>query len=193
MALEADLLAGRDTAGLGLHIADCFFHRTCSPRVAWTRDGGYGSRSPAACVELDRLADPPPVHLAVRPRAHQLSSQPDSFRRYHGSDLLRHFDIAEGDSDIDRHESRARHGLALGLASQSVLASRGHVVRASPGDQLGLGARGRSEAFSPRSGRRAVKLLRVLSRIALLSVVAAAFVGSTRIYGGSLRAPLLSP
>lgn len=38
-----------------------------------------------------------------------------------------------------------------------------------------------------------MKLLRVLSRIALLSVVAAAFVGSTRIYGGSLRAPLLSP
>ena len=38
-----------------------------------------------------------------------------------------------------------------------------------------------------------MKLLRVLSRIALLSVVAAAFVGSTRIYGGSVRAPLLSP
>jgi Domain of unknown function (DUF4405) len=46
MALEDNLLAGRDAAGLGLRVADCFFHRTCYPRVARTRDGGYGFRSP---------------------------------------------------------------------------------------------------------------------------------------------------
>src|SRR6266404_7278137 len=107
MALEDNLLAGRDAAGLGLRVADCFFHRTCSPRVARTRDGGYGFRSPTACLELDRLAEPPLIRRAIRPRAHQLPSQPESFRRRHRRDLLRHSDIAEGDSDVVRRASRA--------------------------------------------------------------------------------------
>ena len=64
MALEDNLLDGRDAAGLGLRAADCFFHRTCSPRVARTRDGGYGFRSPAVCLELDRYAEPPPIRRA---------------------------------------------------------------------------------------------------------------------------------
>jgi hypothetical protein len=38
-----------------------------------------------------------------------------------------------------------------------------------------------------------VKLVRVLSRLALLSLAAAAFVGLTGIYGGSVRVPLPSP
>jgi hypothetical protein len=38
-----------------------------------------------------------------------------------------------------------------------------------------------------------VKFLRVLSRIALLSLVAAAFVGLTEIYGRSVRSPLPDP
>ena len=72
------------------------------------------------------------------------------------------------------------------------------------GDQLGLGARGRTEDFVPLGresagkipplpGRRAVKLVRVLSRLALLSLAAAAFVGLTGIYGSSVRSPLPDP
>ena len=38
-----------------------------------------------------------------------------------------------------------------------------------------------------------MKLVRVLSRLALLSLAAAAFVGLTGIYGGSARPPLPSP
>ena len=38
-----------------------------------------------------------------------------------------------------------------------------------------------------------VKVVRVLSRVALLSVVAAAFVGLTALYGGSVRIPLPNP
>jgi hypothetical protein len=38
-----------------------------------------------------------------------------------------------------------------------------------------------------------VKLVRVLSRTALLSLVAGAFVGLTGIYGGSAQAPLPNP
>jgi hypothetical protein len=38
-----------------------------------------------------------------------------------------------------------------------------------------------------------VKLVRVLSRLALLSLAAAAFVGLTGIYGGSVRPPLPDP
>jgi hypothetical protein len=38
-----------------------------------------------------------------------------------------------------------------------------------------------------------VKLVRVLSRLALLSLAAAAFVGLTGIYGGSVQLPLPSP
>ncbi len=38
-----------------------------------------------------------------------------------------------------------------------------------------------------------MKLVRVLSRLALLSVAAAAFVGLTGIYGGAVRAPLPNP
>jgi hypothetical protein len=38
-----------------------------------------------------------------------------------------------------------------------------------------------------------VKLVRVLSRLALLSLAAAAFVGLTRIYGGSVRLPVPDP
>jgi hypothetical protein len=38
-----------------------------------------------------------------------------------------------------------------------------------------------------------VKLVRVLSRLALLSLAAAAFVGLTGIYGGSVRPPLPNP
>ena len=34
MALEDNLLAGCDAAGLGLCVADCSFHRTCPSRVA---------------------------------------------------------------------------------------------------------------------------------------------------------------
>ena len=40
--------------------------------------------------------------------------------------------------------------------------------------------------------RRALKLVRVLSRIALLLLAAAALVGLTHIYGGSVRRPLPS-
>src|SRR5258708_3347124 len=137
---------------------------------ARTRDGGYGFRSPTACLELDRLAEPPLIRHAIRPRAHQLPSQPESFRRRHRRDLLWHSDIAEGDSDVDRHESRAGHGLALGYPSQPVLAGCGHSVGVSPGDQLGLGAPGRREGSPPRPGRPAVKSVRVLSRLALLSL-----------------------
>ena len=43
------------------------------------------------------------------------------------------------------------------------------------------------KVFAPRPGRRAVKLVRILSRLALLSLVAAAFVGLTDTYGGSVR------
>jgi len=129
---------------------------------------------------------------SARARINYLS-QPESFRRRHRRDLLRHSDIAEGDSDVDRHESLAGHGLALGYPSQPVLAGRGHSVGVSPGDQLGLGARGRTEGFPPRPGRRAVKLVRVLSRLALLSLAAAAFVGLTGIYGDSVRPPVPNP
>jgi hypothetical protein len=38
-----------------------------------------------------------------------------------------------------------------------------------------------------------VKLARVLSRLALLSLAAAAFIGLTEIYGGSVRPPLPNP
>jgi len=38
-----------------------------------------------------------------------------------------------------------------------------------------------------------MKLVRVLSRLALLSLAAAAFVGLTKIYGDSARPPLLYP
>jgi hypothetical protein len=38
-----------------------------------------------------------------------------------------------------------------------------------------------------------VKLVRILSRLALLSVAAAAFVGLTEIYGGSGQAPMPDP
>lgn len=38
-----------------------------------------------------------------------------------------------------------------------------------------------------------MKLLRVLSRIAILSLAATALVGLTQIYGGSVRSPLPSP
>jgi len=38
-----------------------------------------------------------------------------------------------------------------------------------------------------------VKLLRVLSRLALLSLAAAAFAGLTRIYAGSVRPPVPDP
>ena len=193
MALEGNLLAGRDAAAFGQRVTDCSFHRTCPPRVARTRDGGYGSRSPTVCLELDRLAEPPLIRRAIRPLAHQLPSQPDSFRRRHRRNLLRRPDIAEGDSCVDRHESRAEHGLALGYPSQPVLGDRAHSVWVSPGDQLGLGARSPTEAFQARPGRRAVKLVRLISRIALLSLAAAAFVGLTGIFGGSVRPPLPNP
>jgi hypothetical protein len=38
-----------------------------------------------------------------------------------------------------------------------------------------------------------VKLVRVFSRLALLSLAAAAFVGLTGVYGGSVRVPLPNP
>jgi hypothetical protein len=38
-----------------------------------------------------------------------------------------------------------------------------------------------------------VKLVRVLSRLALLSLAAAAFVGLTGLYGGAVRPPLPNP
>jgi hypothetical protein len=44
--------------------------------------------------------------------------------------------------------------------------------------------------FPPGAGRRAVKLVRVSSRLALLSAAAAVFVGLTGFYGGSVRSPL---
>jgi hypothetical protein len=193
MAPEDDLLAGHDAAGVGLRVADGFVHRPCSPRVARTRDGGYGSRSPVACLELDRLAEPPLIRRAIRSCAHQLLSQPESLRRCYRRDFLRHSDITEGHPGVDRNESRAGHGLALGYPSQSVLPVRAPPRGLSPGDQLGLGARGRREAFPPRPGRRAVKLVRVLSRLAVLSLAAAALAGLTGIYGGSTRSPLPNP
>jgi hypothetical protein len=193
MALEDNLLAGRVAVGFGLRVADGFFHRTCAPRVARTRDGGHGFRSPTAFLELDRLAQPPLVRRAVRPRARQLPSQPESFRRRHCRDLLGHSNISEGDSDDDGQGRCAGYGLALGYPSQPVLAGRGHAVRVSSGDQLGMGARGRTEGFPPRPGRRAVKLVDVLSRLALLSLAATAFIGLTGIYGGSVRPPLPNP
>jgi hypothetical protein len=193
MALEDNLLAGRDAAGFRLRVADCSFHWTCSPRVARTRDGEYGFRSPTACLELDRLTESPLIRLAIRPRAHQLPSQPESFRQRHRRNFLRHSDIAEGDSDVDRHNSRAGDGLALGRPSQGLLGGGGHAVWVSPGDQLGLGARGRTEGIPPCPGRRAVKLVRLLSRLALLSLAAAAFVELTGIYGGSARPDLPDP
>src|SRR6187399_2841246 len=84
-----------------------------------------------------------------------------SHERGESSDLLRHSDITEGDSHVDRHESRDKHGLAPGYLSQPMT--------------------------SPRSGRRAVKFLRLLSRLALLSLAAAIFVGLTGMYGGSVH------
>jgi hypothetical protein len=45
----------------------------------------------------------------------------------------------------------------------------------------------------PLPGRLAMKLLRVLSRIAILSLAAAASIGLTQIYGGSVRFPLPGP
>src|SRR5262249_387787 len=142
---------------------------------------------------------------AIRPRAHQLPSQPLSFRLCHCRDLLRRRrDIAEGDSDIDRYERRAGNGLALGCPSQPVLGGRGASVSVSPGHQLGVGAPRRTEAFvpfgrehpgktPPVAGRRAVKLVRALSRIVLLSLLAAAFAGLTAIYGRAATLPLPNP
>jgi hypothetical protein len=193
MAPEDSLLAGCDAAGFGLRVADCSFHRTCRPRVARTRDGGYGFHSPSVFLELDRLAQPPVLRFAVRPRAHQLPSQSESFRCRNSRDLLGRFDIAKGVSSVDWHEGRAGHGLALGFPAQSLLAACNDAVRVSSCDELRLGARGRRAAFRPRTGRRAVKLVRVLSRIVLLSLAAGAFVGLTGLYGRSIRTPLPDP
>src|ERR1051326_1889667 len=101
MALKDNLLAGRDAAGLSLRVADGYFHRPCTPRVARTGDGRHGSSSPTACLELDRHAEPPPIRRANRPLAYQLLSEPESVRRRHRRDLFRHSHIAEGDSDVD--------------------------------------------------------------------------------------------
>lgn len=149
MALKDDLLAGYGASRLGLRLAGCCVHRTCSPRMARTCDGRDGFRSPAACLELDRHAEPPLIHRAILPLTYQLPDQPDSFRRRHRRDLFRHSHIAKGDSDVDRHERCAGNELALGSASQPVLAERTHPVGPSSRDQLGLGARGHSEAFRP--------------------------------------------
>src|SRR5262249_9547405 len=76
---------------------------------------------------------------------------------------------------------------------QRLLGDRTHSVRLSPGDQLGLGPRGCTEALSPLPGRHAVKLFRLLSRIALLSMVGAALAGLTGIFGDSVRTALPNP
>jgi len=53
--------------------------------------------------------------------------------------------------------------------------------------------RGRTEDPPPLPGRRTMKFVRVLSRLALLSPGAAAFAVLTGIYGGSVRPPLPNP
>src|SRR5262245_35145747 len=122
---EDHLLAGRGAARLSLCLADRFLHWTVASRVVGTCDGGHGTRSSAVRLGLDRYAEPPFCCQAIRPRAHQLPCQPESFRLCHCRDLLRHRDLAEGDSDIDRYEGRTGNGLALGCPSQPVLGGRG--------------------------------------------------------------------
>jgi hypothetical protein len=56
-----------------------------------------------------------------------------------------------------------------------------------------MGARGRSEDLPTLSGRRTMRFIRVLSRLALLSLIAAAFADLTSIYGGSVQSPLPDP
>lgn len=147
MALEDDLLAGYGASRLGLRLAGCCVHRTCSPRMARNCAGGDGCRSPAACLELDRHAEPALTHRAILPLTYQLPDQPDSFRQRHRRDLFRHFDIAKGDPNVDRHERCAGNGLALGSPSQPVLAKPSDTFGLAPGDQLGVGSRGSAEAF----------------------------------------------
>jgi hypothetical protein len=90
-------------------------------------------------------------------------------------------------------ERVAGHGLALGQPSQLLLGGPRDSVRVSRGDQLGLDARGHSERVPPLPGRSAVKFIRAISRIVILLLVAAAFVGLTRIYGDSVHPRLPGP
>jgi hypothetical protein len=182
------------------------FHRTCSPRVAWPRNSGYDFRPSVACVGLDLRADASSVQCqTIHSGTRQLPSQPKSFRHRDGCHFLRHSDIAKGHTGIDGHDNRTNFGLAMGLPSQILLANNPHAYRTSPGDQLGMGAGVHREVVitytreSPGKipsipWRCAMKLLfTLLSRIALLSVVAGAFAVMTSIYGASTQPPLPPP
>jgi hypothetical protein len=78
----------------------------------------------------------------------------------------------------------------MGYSSQPVLGHRSHAGGISSRDQLAMGARGRIEDLSALPGRRTMKFVRVLSRLALLSLAAGAFAALTGIYGASARSPL---
>ena len=56
-----------------------------------------------------------------------------------------------------------------------------------------MGARGWAEDLPPHPGRHTMKLIRVVARIAVVFLAAAAFVALTRAYARSVQVPLPDP